>query len=146
MTWPIVLPLALGVAAVVQTGINRQIGQQWGTIVTSFASGMVLALTAALILVAASVFLGGQGAGAQPTSTPAWWWVFPGILGFCIVAGLPLSMDRIGAARVFFLMIGGQMVASLVWDAIFEHRAISVTRIAGIAFALVGATLVCFSD
>ena len=146
MIWPVVLPFALGFAAVLQAAINRQVGNHWGTLVTSAASGVVLALTAMSIFAIVRLVPTFHGAGVQPISNPAWWWLLPGVLGFGLVAGLPLAMDRIGATRVFLLMVAGQMVASLAWDTLSAGRGVNLVRLAGVGLAVVGATLVCISD
>ncbi len=139
----IVLPLTLGVLVVFQSVMNRAIGETRGL---SFA----VALNAAVLLAVALAALGVLAMWGN--STPAylrpqfngawrWWYVLPGIFGFTLVAGMPLAMRSLGAFPSIVALILGQLLCSLIWDAISQGQGISMARIGGLILTAAGAYL-----
>lgn len=139
------LPALLGMAAVLQGGLNRQIARSWGLAGASLFNVLVLlAAVGGLLLVAR----------ARPEWLPPFfhvrggpgdirgWWVFPGLCGLALVAGIPWAISRLGAFPVFLGILGGQLVMSLFWDALVEHHPVSPLRLLGAGLALLGAWLV----
>ncbi len=145
MRWFILLPGILGVAAVVQGGLNRQLSNTWGLSST--------ALFNTLILLAAALFLFAL-ARVRPDLLPdffrikgsldafRWWYLIPGLCGLALVVGIPFAIHRVGAFPVFLGILGGQLVMSLIWDALVEHRPVTAIRMAGAALAIVSAWMV----
>ena len=70
-----------------------------------------------------------------------WWWVLPGFMGFTLVMGFALAVDRIGATRTFIISIAAQVFVSILWDFFHEGHGISGFRLAGAVITLVGAFL-----
>lgn len=145
MRWFSLLPALLGVAAVLQGGLNRQVAGHWGLAAAALFNTIVL-LSATLALLTLCRF--------RPELLPPffslkgawteirWWWIFPGLCGFALVAGIPWTISRIGAFPVFLGLLGGQLVMSLAWDAFVEHHPVTLIRIVGAGLALLGAWLV----
>lgn len=145
MRWFSLLPALLGVAAVLQGGLNRQISGSWGLAAAALFNTVVL-LCVALALLALSRF--------RPDLVPSffhlkgsltairWWWILPGICGLALVAGIPWTISRIGAFPVFLGILGGQLVMSLAWDAWVEHHPVTLIRVFGAGLALLGAWIV----
>jgi transporter family-2 protein len=139
------LPALLGVAAVLQGGLNRQISGHWGLAAAALFNTLVLLAAVGGLLVWSRL---------HPETLPAffqlkgglaqirWWWVLPGLCGFALVAGIPWAISRLGAFPVFLGILGGQLVMSLAWDAFVERRPVTLVRLAGAGLAILGAWLV----
>lgn len=145
MRWFSLLPALLGVAAVLQGGLNRQVSTHWGLAGAALFNALVLSGGALLLLLLARLrpdwlppFFHLKGALADLR----WWWVLPGFCGLALVAGIPWTISRIGAFPVFLGILGGQLVMSLAWDAFVEHRPMTLIRVMGAGLALAGAWLV----
>lgn len=141
------LPIAVGVAVVVQAGVNRQVAGQWGLAATAAVNSVVVLLLALAVFAVArlrpecvpEIFrVPGVAADAQ---IPPWRLVLPGVLGLLVVVGLPWSFDRLGALAVILTVLVAQLGASLLWDALVEGIAAHPLRIAGTVIALGGAAL-----
>lgn len=149
MRWFILLPGMLGLAAVIQGGLNRQISGQWGLSNAAFFNTLVLlAATAGLLVYTVTrpeslpeFFRVKGGLGASWASF-RWWYLIPGLCGMSLVVGIPYAIQRIGAFPVFLGILGGQLVASLLWDAAVEHRPVTLVRLAGAGLALLAAWMV----
>lgn len=139
------LPLLLGFAAVLQGGLNRQIASAIGLSQAALLNSLVLMLaTGGLVL----------WTRYQPQDLPpffhlkpglpglSWWWLLPGLLGIGLVTGIPWAIARLGAFPVFLGILTGQLVLSVVWDAVVEQRPMTLVRLLGAALAMVGAWLV----
>ena len=145
MRWFSLLPALLGFAAVLQGGLNRQIASQWGLAAAALFNTLVLLLAVLGLLLLARW---------RPELMPPffqlrggltdirWWWVFPGLCGLALVAGIPWTISRIGAFPVFLGILSGQLIMSLAWDAFVEHRPVTTLRLVGAGLALLGAFLV----
>jgi uncharacterized membrane protein YdcZ (DUF606 family) len=139
------LPVAVGVAVVVQAGINRQLAGQWGLAATATVNSVVVLLLALAVFATArlrpdavpEIFRMPQEFAAMP----AWRLFVPGALGLLVVLGLPWSFERLGALQVILTVLVAQLVASLLWDAWVEGIAAHPLRIAGAMIALGGAAL-----
>ena len=142
---PIFLPVFLGIAAVIQGGLNRQIADQWGLASVALFNTLVMLVFTALLLILAKwrpellpEFFRMKGA----FSTFRWWYLIPGLCGLALVVGIPFVIQRVGAFPVFLGILGGQMVMSLAWDALVEHRPLTSLRLAGAGMAVLSAWLV----
>jgi transporter family-2 protein len=145
MRWITLFPALLGVAAVLQGGLNRQISTHWGLAGATLFNTVVL-LGASLVLLILVRF--------RPDWFPpffalkgglaaiSWWWLLPGLCGLALVGGIPWAISRVGAFPVFLGLLGGQMVTSLAWDAFVEGHPVTVIRILGAGLALLGAWMV----
>lgn len=145
MRWMVLLPGFLGLAAVLQGGLNRQIAGQWGLAATALLNILVLLVAVGALLALVRL---------RPAALPdlfalkgglaqfRWWWIFPGLFGFALVTGIPYAISRLGAFPVFLGILVGQMVTSLAWDALLEGRPLTATKVCGAALAVVAAVLV----
>ena len=77
-----------------------------------------------------------------PITTFKWWFIFPPIFGFCIVAGMPFAFAKLGAVKVSVLLIAAQMSTSVIWDIFVEDIGINLMKLAGIIFALISVVFV----
>lgn len=145
MRWFIFLPGILGVMAVIQGGLNRQISGHWGLASATLFNSIVLLVASVGLLIIAKwrpellpEFFQMKGGFAAFR----WWYLIPGLCGLALVAGIPLAMNRLGAFSVFLGLLGGQLVMSLVWDAMVEQRPVTLLRLAGAGMAILSAWLV----
>ncbi|MBC7372129.1 MAG: DMT family transporter [Bdellovibrionaceae bacterium] len=141
------LPLTLGILIVLQGGLNRQIGAHWGL-------GAAVLLNAGILFAVSALFYGILRWNPEwfpeflrPRSqvvAPSWWYLIPGVCGFCLVLGLPWSIQSIGSAKSFILVITAQICAGLVWDAVSTGVTPGVWKLIGGALTLLGSLFVIF--
>ena len=129
----ILIPFFIGAFSVAQAGLNRRIAGEWGL------SWAVLFNTLVLLLIVLACLGLGYWAGKFSFSSIKWWYLIPGIAGFIIVAGLPLSVARVGAMSTFMFLIAGQMIFSALWDKGFEGIPVSLPRVVGAVLVMAGA-------
>lgn len=139
----IVLPLTLGALVVFQSVMNRTIGETRGlSFAVTLNAGVLLAVALAVLGVLA---MSGNTAPAylrpQWNGDWRWWYVLPGIFGFTLVAGMPLAMRGLGAFPSIVALILGQLLCSLIWDAISQGQGINLARISGLILTIAGAYL-----
>lgn len=138
------LPALLGVASVLQAVLNRRIAVSWGLAAAALLNSAVLLAAAVGVFVWSRKMPAAFPAGfAAPAvlGSGSWWFLVPGVLGLSLVMGLPYAVGRLGAGAVFIMLIGAQIVTSLLWDFAVEGRPLAGMRIAGAVLALVGAAL-----
>ena len=134
------LPIVVGLAIVLQSGLNRVIAETRGLALALMINAVLVALLTGGFLLwvhrapSAPAFLRGT-VGWQ------WWYFIPALCGFVITLGIPWALSRIGAGAVFALIIATQLLGSLAWDAIVEHRVIGVGKLAAAALTAVGALI-----
>ena len=142
------VPLLCGLAVVAQAGLNRRFAGQWG-LLSAVLMNMVVATVAtfAVYMVARSVPgfwpeaaapAGGQGRFFDGLTV---WHLLPGLCGVVIVVGMPWAISRLGAVQSALLLMGAQLLTSLVWDAMVEGRPVTLARGVGTAVAFVGAAI-----
>lgn len=139
------IPVGMGAAAVLQAGLNRQIGGAWGLPIATLMNSMILTLAA----IGTYLFVRFSGWGVPELfrirdgfPRISWWYFVPGILGFTLISGMPYSIARIGALKTFVFFIGAQLVMSIVWDLWVEKIPISWSRVTGIVLVFLGSLLV----
>jgi bacterial/archaeal transporter family-2 protein len=140
MRWMTLVPFLCGVAVVTQSGLNRRFVGQLGLLGAALAN-----MAVALSVVAAAVLLwrwlpGGPPAQARFGPFTAWNLV-PGVCGVVLVVGMPLAIRHLGAATSVVALLAAQLLTSLVWDAAFEGRPVTLIRAVGITLAFAGAAL-----
>lgn len=141
----ILLPIAAGIAVVVQSGVNRQIADQWGLAAAILLNSVVVLALAAVVYFAVKL---------RPDAFPeflhvpsglgaiTWWQGFlPGVLGLTIILGLPWAFSRMGALEVILTLLVAQVVASIAWDTWVEDMPVEPLRIVGALVALGGTIL-----
>lgn len=144
-----VIPLVLGCLAVLQGALNRRILNHLGLAHT-------VALNAAVLLSAGLAFswvvrrwpasFPEAFRGPWPPDALHWWFLVPGCCGFAIVAGVPWTFSKVGALPVFVGIVAAQVVASAVWDAIWEGQPLTGPRILGGLLAIAAVVLVSWKS
>jgi transporter family-2 protein len=140
----LLIPLAVGAMTVLQGTLNRQMSESMGLGSAIFLNSVVVvALGSAFyaLVRAQPSWLPAIFAGSPDLSRVAWWMIVPGIFGFCIIAGIPWAISRVGAARVFVGIVVAQLVVSLLWDALVAGQPVTLARGGGAALAVVGVIL-----
>lgn len=145
MNWSMLIPLFIGCAGILQGTMNRQVAMHIGvaqaTLITNAVT--VLICIAFYILVKSQPELVPEFFQVKaPLSTYKWWFIFPPIFGFCIIAGMPFAFAKLGAVKVTVLLIAAQMATSVIWDFLIEGIALNTLKIAGVICALVSVTLI----
>lgn len=106
----------------------------------TFATGVQLALSLTILLVARTGF-GGIGGAFR---SPAWMWL-GGVMGLTVVFSITFAQPRIGATATIGILIAGQLVMGALIDRFglfgVDQIAISPARMAGIALLGIGAAL-----
>ena len=132
------IPILLGVFTVLQAGLNRVAGARLGL------ATIVMINSATLLCTSIAWWLWARGQGPDSSLARlsggfrAWDFTI-GLLGFGIVAGIPLTLARVGATQVFVLMVAAQLAAALIWDQMLEGRPFDLVRAGGVALAFLGA-------
>lgn len=140
--------LVIGLIVPLQAAVNNQLKAIIGgstplAALVSFAVGM-------LTLILMSLLTGQKFAGllSLPKAEP--WMLLGGVMGAMFVFGTTLIAPKLGAASMMALIIGGQVIASLLFDKFgwlgLPLREISWPRLLGAAFIVLGVLLVNFGD
>lgn len=134
--------LLVGVASVLQGGLNRQFSEQWGLPGAIFINAIAF-LAASLIYWFYARYTGVQLPVALADKAGSfenfkYWYVIPGILGFFFVLGVPWAIAKIGALKVFVGLVTAQLIGGLMWDMWVENIPLSWPRVLGAALALAG--------
>ena len=145
MNWSMLIPLFIGCAGILQGTMNRQVAMHIGvaqaTLITNAVT--VLICIGFYFLVKAQPQLVPEFFQVKaPLSTYKWWFIFPPIFGFCIIAGIPFAFAKLGAVKVTVLLIAAQMATSVVWDFFVEGIALNTLKIAGVICALISVALI----
>ena len=146
MPTELLVPLVLGVAAVLQATFNREIAAHTG-LPAAAALNMLVASIAALAFAAYCAVQKAPDGLLRWTPDAAafrWWWLVPGAIGFLIVLGLPWAVQRLGALSTFVVLVGAQMLASALWDRFAAGIPFSLPRVLGAACTVLGITLLCW--
>lgn len=140
----ILVPLLLGTFIVLQGAINRRVSMENGLAAAVLLNSSVLfTVSVAFYLLSKDSQTGHLPGGPDAAGfTFRAWYLLPGLLGFGIVTGVPWSIGRLGALKVFLGLIAAQLVASLIWDATVELRPVTWIRVGGSLIAFLSAALV----
>lgn len=143
--WLSLLPVSLGLAAVVQGSLNRRIAAHLslpGAVLLTHAVAALCALALLLLPRVAALLLPSGASLAAGTGRAAWWYLVPGLCGCAFVFGMPIAFSRLGVFQSLLLLIAAQLVVSVGWDRLIEGRAITPTQLLGALITLIGAALV----
>ncbi len=138
-----ILPLLAGMCMATQSGINSQlkitINNAWNTVLVSFFVGFVLILL--IVLITKQPFPNLKLLQTVPVYQYA-----GGLLGVCFVSIAIVSAPVIGAAPMFALIVGGQLLAALCFDHFgligFKPNPISLVKVLGVLMVIAGAYLI----
>ena len=140
-----ILPVLVGAASVLQNTLNKRISESMGLALALLINSVVVLVFSAILFIVVRLL--------PDSSLPelfrqkgGWSWsdpklLIPSFCGFLIIAGAPWAISRIGATKVFILMIVAQILVSLLWDYWAESLPVSPLRLVGAALTLVGALL-----
>ena len=145
MNWSMLIPIVIGCVGILQGTINRQVANHIGV-----AQATLISNVFTVVICLAFYFLVKMSPATvpdffqikAPITTFKWWFIFPPIFGFCIVAGMPFAFAKLGAVKVTVLLIAAQMTTSVVWDIFVEDIGINLMKFAGIIFALLSVVFV----
>lgn len=141
----LLVPIALGIVAVIQGSLNRRAAVHLGlplTVVLTHAVALLCACGLWLWFRSSPTSLPSVFQPSQPGTRIEWWYVVPGVVGFLFVCGMPLSFSRLGVFQSLLLLIAAQLCIGLLWDQVVEGRPITGLRVIGALLTVVGATLV----
>lgn len=145
MNWSILIPLFIGCMGILQGTMNRQvavhIGVAQATLITN-AVTVLICLGFYFLVKNNPALVPDFFQVKAPLTTYKWWFIFPPLFGFCIIAGMPFAFAKLGAVKVTVLLIAAQMVTSVIWDLFVEDIGLNIMKVAGIIFALISVTLV----
>jgi transporter family-2 protein len=148
MNWTIALPLFIGCFGILQGAINRvvstHIGVAQAALLTNVGS-TIICVFFYLFARAYSNLLPEFYQVKAPLTTFKWWFIFPPMLGFMIIAGIPFSIAKLGAVKVTVGLIAAQMITSVVWDLWVEGVTINLMKFIGIVFAFLSVTFITLS-
>ena len=145
MNLALLVPLALGTIGILQGTLNKQISQSIG-VAQATMLGSIITLIASIILFALVKTYPQAFPDffhvKLPLSTFKWWYIFPGLFGVFIVAGLPYAFASLGAVKVTVGLIAAQMITSSVWDLFVDHLPITWNKAVGMVFAFLSVILI----
>lgn len=121
----VLLPIVLGIFSVLQAGINEKILPSLGVTLTVLLNSAVLMTTSVFVWYFARQTMHASPSDLIDTNGGAafsWWYIIPGIFGYFLVAGLPISIQKIGANSTFLVLVITQLGISLLWECIDEKR------------------------
>lgn len=148
MNWTIALPLFIGCFGILQGAMNRVIASHIGVAQASLITNIGSTLFCAILYYFAKAYSHLMPEFYQikaPLSTYKWWFIFPPLFGFAIVAGIPYSIAKLGAVKVTVGLIAAQMITSVVWDLLVEGVTINMMKFVGIVFAFLSVTFITLS-
>jgi len=127
----------------IQAGFNIQIGKTvQQPVFAAFASFLIG--TIALLIYLLSVKFNFSSISATQSVSPLYWTA--GILGAFYVASVIIIAPKLGTALTFSLIVGGQMIISLILDHFgllgFSIKEINWQRILGVIFLVLGVLLI----
>lgn len=138
-----ILPLLAGLTIATQAGVNSQlktaVNNQW---VAAFISFIVGTIALALII----LFTRQQLPNVQQLQQIEWYKFSGGLLGAFFVTVVIFSVQQIGSANVFALVIAGQLLFALLFDHFgwfgFKQSSINWGKVAGVLMLIAGAYLI----
>jgi len=140
-----VISAILGGLMVCQGIINKKIYEEWGVTTTVVLNSMLILLVSAVFWLV-SLYLPQDTADAihRQGKSREWSWTFliPGLIAYPVVAGVPISIEKIGPASTFVLLVVAQVVVSMLWEHVSGERDISAMNILGACLAIGGVILV----
>lgn len=146
--WTILLPIMLGCIGILQGALNSQISTTIGV------TQATLITNVGTVLICVAFYFGVRSYAhlvpdffqiKAPLSTYKWWYVFPPIFGFLIIAGMPFAIAKLGAVKVTVGLIAAQMITSVIWDIMVEDISLNIMKFIGIIFAFLSVTFITLS-
>ncbi|MEZ5565932.1 MAG: DMT family transporter [Gammaproteobacteria bacterium] len=144
MNLPLIfLAILIGAGLSVQVGLNAQLREQFGDAGLAALASFLVG-TAALLVYLIVLRVTWPSVGVIRAVPPVQW--TGGLLGAAYVAVAALLGPRLGSATLLSLIVGGQLLASLVLDHFgwvgFSEHAISGWRLLGAVLLIIGVVLI----
>lgn len=140
--------ILVGISIVVQSGLNQQIAQRADLISALFYTCIMSFVAAAAVYGLAVVKPQWVPLVLRPqTRFPTWhfYMLFPGLMGFIIICGIPVAINKLGALRVITVVIAVQLLVAALWDATVLGSPVPLKRLAGALITLAGALFTVLS-
>ena len=141
--WLMAIALLIGAGLSVQVGLNSQVRQYLGDPALA-ALGNFLVGTVAILIYLMLMRTNWPSAGLLRSVPPVNW--AGGLFGAAYVAASALLAPRLGSAPLLALLIGGQLLMSLVLDHYgwigFAPHEMNVWRVAGAVLLVAGVVLI----
>lgn len=141
----IFLPPLLGVTVLCQAILNRQFSESLGLATAVMINATVFFIASALLWISTRMmpelfpeFLKPGAAPLDATLTL----VVPGLCGFLLVLGAPWALQKVGPSKTFVLLVGSQIIASVLADRFVFGLELDWTKWLGSAIVLLGVLLV----
>ncbi len=146
MNLAILVPLLLGMIGILQGAANRVMSNSIGLTYTMLLGNIITLLVCIIFyfIVRTSPQSFPDFIGLK-TSEFKLWYLIPGVMGFLFVAGLPLSIYKLGAVKTTVGLIAAQMVTSALWDYFVEGISFNIQKGFGVLFAILSVLLILFS-
>jgi transporter family-2 protein len=126
----------------IQAALNARLGKD---IDSPVYASLISFLVGSAALVAYVLLTGQQVSFAHARSMPTYVW-FGGILGAFYVTVLVFAFPRIGPALTFGLVVGGQMIISVLLDhfniLVASPHPVNIWRIVGVGLIVAGVILI----
>lgn len=143
------IPMVLGLTVVTQGAINRRVGADFGLSSAVFLNAFLFFVLSGILLLWAKL---------APHQVPEywrikdlnmdqarWWYLIPGLCGFLLVLGVPMSLQANGPSKTFILLIASQVVVSLLFEIFIFSTPISNMKLIGALLAAIGAAMVAIN-
>jgi len=141
--WLMAIALVIGAGLSVQVGLNSQVRHYLGDPALA-ALGNFLVGTVAILIYLLLMRANWPSTGLLRSVPPVNW--LGGLFGAAYVAASALLAPRLGSAPLLALLIGGQLLMSLVLDHYgwvgFATHEINLWRVAGAVLLVVGVVLI----
>lgn len=148
MSWTYLIPIAVGIAGILQGGFNKGMSEPLG-LAHGLLIGNILVLVYSLFLYFGVIkfpdLFPEYFRVKAPLSSFKWWYIIPSICGFVIISGIPMGMVKLGAVKVTVLIVVAQMVTSILWDLTVEKLPINTMKSLGLVFSLIAVACTLYS-
>ncbi|UUL83598.1 DMT family transporter [Sphingomonas qomolangmaensis] len=138
---PILAALLGGIGLAVQPPTNAALGRSVGSVLV--AALLSFAIGTAILF---AIWLAADRTPLANVRSAKPWMLLGGLYGAYFVAAAAFAAPRLGLASMLTIMIASQLVAALVLDQFglfgLDRAPVSLARVAGVVFVLVGVVLV----
>lgn len=133
------IPFLIGFFGLMQGTLNRQVAMHIGvshaTLITNVGT-VILSIIFYFIVKNFPALLPEMFQVRAPLTSYKWWFIFPPLFGFLVIAGIPYAIASFGAVKVTVGLIAAQMIVSILWDLFVEGIGINSFKLIGITFAV----------
>lgn len=138
-----ILPVLAGMTIAVQSGINAQLR----VAVNNPMLAAFISFLGGTVVLAAILLFSKQAIPSLATfGTISWYKFMGGLLGVFVVTNAIVSVQQIGAANMYVLIVGGQLLAALIMDHFgvlgLRQNPVTLQKLLGILFLFAGVYLV----